>query len=479
MTDLTPRNFFPFPSNLEQPFFQSAKGFSLAVDAGIWANAENGNLTYNGGGLVSWNAPSSTLSWTMPIYLTPFTSAFQARAVIAGPPTPGGNVELNDGEVAFFTMPRLMTADTLVTLSIGTRIYQPNGTRMHDLRLFAARVGDTVLFSNGKSLKDGESAVLFGGGTGTTIPPHQHQPALLIEPPSAGVSTLDLQVTALGDERLILFGTIGIFATGDIITGSVSLTTATVSSVNPTYISITGIAGAGFEVGENITGNSTIVNIQVNAPVGVFTVGDTVTAGGATGIIEQITGITPTSFLVAVTSGIFPVSGTLTDTTSSATANITNTILIGHPTASIASIFPPSNLLRADIYRNGLLQAEGVTRDYTLNYATGIATLSRPTVTTTERFVILEEVVPSSTGTDIHQHLKLPIPIVISGTVNLDMLLTINTPSPNKLIDVYLFRNGALQAQPGDYTLDLNTGIVTLNIPANSGELFIADRLVE
>jgi len=423
---------------------------------------------------------------------------------------------------------------------------------MHDLRLFCARIGSTLLFPNGKSLKDGQSAVLFGGGTGSTIPPHVHQPALVIQPPTAGVSTLDLQATSFGEQKLITVSNVGSFTLGDVVTGGVSTATGTVVDVQPTYVgvlatssltltltsatgfaigdfiqsgspavyavitSLTGTAlgarvlagtwGASgnitdtatgttttyssgvtttgsmgtFQVGETVTAASNIVHILVTSPTPTFTVDDIVTAGGARGTISKIFGSpTPTSFYVKVTSGFFPVTGTLTNVTSGATATISNTILIGAPQGDIAAVIPPSNLLQVYLYRNGVLQAEGSTLDYTVDYTTGIVTLNVPTVNGSERFVALTETIPTGGGSTEHQHLKLPIPIVINGTVSLDMQLSSLNPSPNTLVDVYLYRNGALQTQPDDYSLDTATGIVTLVSPASAGEIFIADRLVD
>lgn len=484
MTELTKRNKFPFPSELEEPYYPSIKSFFLAVDAEAWANADNGNLTFNGGGLFSWNSSTSQLTWTSQVTINGFTTPF--KAVIQGPPSPGGSLTINDGEVAFFTMPRVIQSNTVINLTLSTRIFQPDGTRLHDLRLFCARDGNTLLFPNGKSLLDGESAVLFGGGVGGAIPPHQHQPAVVYEGLPVGTTTLDLGVTLFGDEKLLIFAQVGIFSVGDTITGSLNSSTAVVTDVGTNFITISTIVGVDYQVGEIVTGNSTIVNVSVIAPLGAFSVGDGIVAtGGATGIIRQVLGppATPTGFLIKVVSGVFPNTGSVSDTSTSASATITGTVTIGNPSAQISSIFPPSNLLRVDLYRNGMLLAadDAVTiRDYSVNFTTGLITLHLASFGP-DRFVALRETIPSGSGGNSaeHQHLKLPIPIVTNGVITLDMLLNSLTPSPNKLLDVNLYRNGMLQAQPGDYSLDAATGIVSLVVAANSGEIFIADRLVD
>lgn len=66
--------------------------------------------------------------------------------------------------------------------------------------------------------------------------------------------------------------------------------------------------------------NPTIVTLTVSSIVGVFSPGDTVTSGPASGTIATVSGST---IVVNVTAGIFPSAGVLTDSTSLATANIT------------------------------------------------------------------------------------------------------------------------------------------------------------
>jgi hypothetical protein len=89
-----------------------------------------------------------------------------------------------------------MTADTPITLYRSNRIYQ-GGIRLHDLRLFCGRQDDVVYFYNGKSLKDGDLGLLFGGGLISTsvYPPHQHLAPLVISP-APGTTLLDCLLTA-------------------------------------------------------------------------------------------------------------------------------------------------------------------------------------------------------------------------------------------------------------------------------------------
>lgn len=326
MPEASPRLGIPLPSEFEEPYYQTGRDRDLAWDVGMHANAENSQLQFLSTGIVGWDkdAGSGTngvLFWTEDIQVTGFFSPF--RAVIAG----GVSAELQDGEILFFIMPRVLRDNPTVTLYRANRIFLES-TRVHDLRLFAARVGDTIYFPNGASLIDDQQGGLFGGGLfpSTIVPLHNHEAALVIEPPSSGISLLDTLMTS-------------------------------------------------------------------------------------------------------------------------------------------------PDLLRVDIFRNGKIIAEPA--DYGMNYATGIATLVVPTTSGSERFVVWRETRDPVSAVVGHQHLS---PLVIEpapATAVLDILVT--TPV---LEGADMFRNGALMAEPGDYTLDLTTGFVSLVVPSVLNERFVALRRI-
>ena len=180
MPNLTPLNDFPYPVENEDPFFTTYKSGEVARDVAHWATADNGNLVFSGGGTFSWNSGTGTLTWSSTVSISGFTTNFSATIA-------SGSVVLQDGERAFFTMPRKPASAVAVTLTRGSRIYKA-GTRLHDLRLFAARTGDVIYLLNGVSLKNGQSGALFGNGI---IPTHNFQTQWLLDAGSV-TSTLDL-----------------------------------------------------------------------------------------------------------------------------------------------------------------------------------------------------------------------------------------------------------------------------------------------
>ena len=153
---LTPRMSYPYPSEGEQPFFTVYQAGEFARDASHYAHSENHNFVLAGGGTFSWDAGTSTLSWTDPIFILGFATnnflTIDAQSVV-----------IEDGQVVFFNVLRLLKTNPTIPLEIGSRI-EKSGVRLHDLMLFAARVGDTIYFPFGKSMQDGDAGTLYGGG---------------------------------------------------------------------------------------------------------------------------------------------------------------------------------------------------------------------------------------------------------------------------------------------------------------------------
>lgn len=232
MSELTPLNQFPYPAEFEEPYFPAIKSYFLATDSADWALAENINFIWAGGGSFSWDATSGALTWSSAVTIRTKTTVFSAT--IAGPPAPGGTVTLQDGECAYFQVPRLQVSNQNISLLIGPITLIP-GVRLHDIRLFATRIGTTVYFADGKSLKDGESGEIFGAGTGAAVQPHEHQPDKIIEPPSSGITLLDLNIVSFTPANL---KHVRLFRNGQLMSApddySVDLTTGIVTLVVPT-----------------------------------------------------------------------------------------------------------------------------------------------------------------------------------------------------------------------------------------------------
>jgi hypothetical protein len=291
----------------------------------MWANAENGNLTYLDGGIFNWDATTSILWWTLPISVSGFTTPF--KAIIAGP----ASVEIQENEVVFYKMLRLIQfADvTIPSLYRSNRIFA-EGVRMQDLRLFCYRLGTTLYFPNGKSLKDGETGPLFGAGIGaipTSYVPHRHAPAALVIPPVA----------------------------------TVVLTPA------PLYIAPELVRIDLFFNGAHLIEG---VDYSVN-----------LVAGTATLVVPSVLGAKYTFFRELRD---FPASYTTHE-------HAVKLILTPAPATTLLNALATAPvLLRVDVFKNGQLLIEGAPYDYTINLATGIITLNTASVLA-DRFEIWRE----------------------------------------------------------------------------------------
>jgi hypothetical protein len=196
MSELTPRMQFPYPSDREQPFFTSYRSGELARDASHWALSENDNLVFAGGGTWTWTAGTGVLSWSADLLILGFTSPTKSYLLI-----PAGSIVVEDEEVVFFNVLRLLQTNANATLEKGPTIAKP-GVRLHDLMLFAARVGDVIYFPGFKSMVDGDAGSLYGGGLpgggGGSVNFITEGPGIDVTNPGGPNVTVEAEFTAAG-----------------------------------------------------------------------------------------------------------------------------------------------------------------------------------------------------------------------------------------------------------------------------------------
>lgn len=316
MGELTPRNLFPYPSERERPFFATFKAGMLAEDAAHYANSDNGNLVFQSAAIISWDTSLDLLYWTQPIFITGYATPFKAK--IDGP----ASMQIQADEIIYFQMPRLLQGETTVQLYRSSRIFL-EGARLHDLRIFCARVDDVIYFGDGKSLKDGDTGIVWGGGLLplSTIIPHKHEPVWTFVAPGPGIALLtpspvliapDLARADVFKNGLLLIDPDDY--TYNFLTGQITLVQPTVVVPNPDV----------FAVWRETRDTSVVVTSHQHASKLVYT----------------------------------PPAGT--------------TVLNALVTAPI--------LLRVDVVKNGQLLIEGAGFDYTVDFSTGLITLVVPSV---------------------------------------------------------------------------------------------------
>ena len=313
MGELTPRNLFPYPSERERPFFATFKAGVLAEDAAHYANADNGNLLFQSTAIINWDAGTNLVFWTQPIYITGYATPFKAE--IAG----AASMQIQPDEVIYFQMPRLIQEGaTPVQLYRSSRLFL-EGVRLHDIRIFCARVGDTLYFGDGKSMIDGDVGVLWGAGLLplSTVIPHKHELSWKFIAPGPGVTVLTPApvITAPALARADVFKNGQLLSDPDdysynFATGQITLVIPTVVIPNPDV----------FIVWRETRDTSVTITSHIHAPKLIYT----------------------------------PTVGT--------------SVLNALSTSPI--------LLRVDVFKNGQLLIEGAGHDYTADLTTGLITLN-------------------------------------------------------------------------------------------------------
>jgi len=315
MSELSPRNLFPYPSEREQPFYDVFKAGQLAQDAAIFANSDNSNVVWQKGGIFSWDAAIDLLFWTDTIYVNGYHTSF-------GGYIPEGSVTLQEGEIIYFQFPRLVqNADVPLELFRSSRIFL-EGARLHDLKLFVTRRDDVIYFANGCSLKDGDTGVLFESGIIkiSTVIPHEHQPAWLSIAPAAGIVTLT-PVPVIVSPDLVRMD---VYRNGQLLAEGMT---------------------------EDYTASLATGIITLNTPTAVIPYPDKFIVFRET---RDAGGVTVSSHQHAPPLLLKPTSGT-----------------------SVLNVLSSAPfLLRVDVFRNGQLLASGASEDYTIDLVTGLITLA-------------------------------------------------------------------------------------------------------
>jgi hypothetical protein len=139
-----------YPGEDVDPWYDSFESMVIAMDSSGYASREDRNIIFGGGGDVSWDAGTDTLTWTDDIVLYSMISGFKLSI-------PSGFMTVLDGEVLYVDVTRspLVNA-TLVAVASGS---VPNTDSAMAL---AVRVGDTIYWRWGSKIETGETLNLFG-----------------------------------------------------------------------------------------------------------------------------------------------------------------------------------------------------------------------------------------------------------------------------------------------------------------------------
>ena len=149
------------PSEDQDPWYEGIRATLSAIDASVFTTREDKNFVLFGGGVVSWNALSGALAWTLPLEAVAATTGFHW---LIPDPVNGGSIVLQDGEFFFVELTRAPQSTQSIATNVGSRI-NPSDNSL----VIAQRIGDIVVFRNGRVIGDGQSIILFGPAVFTQV----------------------------------------------------------------------------------------------------------------------------------------------------------------------------------------------------------------------------------------------------------------------------------------------------------------------
>jgi len=155
----TPRSHLPYPDEQRDPWWQQFLDLVQAVDANVFAEWEDRNLIVMGGGIVSWNAISETLTWAQNIEFNSAPTGFLWRVL-------AGNLTVRDGEYVYFQAVRAPINNVAVIFYTGSQVPVSPNQNPTDSVMLAYRRGTKMYFRNGAVLDHDEAGEIFEDGPG-------------------------------------------------------------------------------------------------------------------------------------------------------------------------------------------------------------------------------------------------------------------------------------------------------------------------
>jgi len=150
----TSRMGWPYPSEHQDPWFQSFEDLVTAIDSSGYAAREDRNIVFGSAAIWSFTAGTGVLSWDadLKIYSTIKGYFFTV---------PAGSVSLQEGELFYVDLVRAPSAGQALTPVVSSQV-PTSDTRL----VIGVRSGSSVFFRFGKKIGDGESFNVFEGGAG-------------------------------------------------------------------------------------------------------------------------------------------------------------------------------------------------------------------------------------------------------------------------------------------------------------------------
>jgi len=155
----TSRTSLKYPARGQEPWFDLFEAMLNQLDAMLYAHREDRNILIVGGGTLSWDATSNTLSWNAPIVLNSPQKGFQESVA-------AGSIEIAESQVLYVDVSRNPGSNIALTARRAATV--PN---TDDGLLLCYRYGTSLWWRNGLRMEDTYSGPLYpaGGGGGGGI----------------------------------------------------------------------------------------------------------------------------------------------------------------------------------------------------------------------------------------------------------------------------------------------------------------------
>jgi hypothetical protein len=141
---------WPYPNKDVDPWFEAFESMITAMDASGYASREDRNIVFGGGGDVTYDAGTGTLSWVAPIVAYSMISGFKLTI-------PAGSIVVPDTYALYINLTRHPASNASLSVAAASTIPNTN-----DAMILAIRVGSTIYWRWGTKIETGETLNLFG-----------------------------------------------------------------------------------------------------------------------------------------------------------------------------------------------------------------------------------------------------------------------------------------------------------------------------
>ena len=150
MTEQSTKMAWPFPSANEDPWYTSFTSFVNAMDVSAYAFREDRHAILMGGGTVTWDETTGTVTWSEAIRISSPITGFQWSIA-------AGSAQIAEGSTLSVTLNRGPLSVSTVTASVASTVASTDGAFA-----LATRYNGSLWWRNGVMMNDGDSLPSLG-----------------------------------------------------------------------------------------------------------------------------------------------------------------------------------------------------------------------------------------------------------------------------------------------------------------------------